>query len=398
MKKKKRFSLLKFLLIVLCIVLIIASAAINIGFSISSVPKISDRYIYVVGNDAPLGTDVTEGAALIARDAADITLAAGDIIICYPADSPSELKLRSINSIVDTESGERRYFTRDAYHEDTVDSIPKSSIAAVCTGYPESLELGKFITFTRSVRGIVIELIIPCLILVILLIAKIASASSREDEDDLAEDEELQDKPARTREPAVTPIPGGADEPARSQTAAAPLFDDTNNIQTTEEFEAKKRSITENFSQKKVDPDSPYQKEKERTQQFKALRAATGNTGKIASADQLTQESPFAPERRTSLPVSDPVREEALRKTAEAEKQGISTTGSAEKPAYPDIPTPDQKVLPVEPAQAEPAKKSSSPDISDILSKTETNRRKRDTASMSVDDLLKIIAEEKKKL
>ena len=43
-------------------------------------------------------------------------------------------------------------------------------------------------------------------------------------------------------------------------------------------------------------------------------------------------------------------------------------------------------------------KHSSSPDISDIINKSEANKRKRNASEMSVDDLLRIIEEEKKKL
>ncbi|MDE6780334.1 MAG: hypothetical protein K2J40_02600, partial [Ruminococcus sp.] len=43
-------------------------------------------------------------------------------------------------------------------------------------------------------------------------------------------------------------------------------------------------------------------------------------------------------------------------------------------------------------------RQSSSPDISDIISKSEANKNKRNASDMSVDDLLRIIEEEKKKL
>ena len=49
-------------------------------------------------------------------------------------------------------------------------------------------------------------------------------------------------------------------------------------------------------------------------------------------------------------------------------------------------------------AAPKPPKKSSTPDISDIISKTEHNERKKKAADMSVDDLLRLIEEEKNKL
>ncbi len=403
MKKKKRFSPLKFLLIIICIFFIIISAGINVLFTLNPVPKIGNRYIYVVENNNPLDLDVTDGAALITMEAKDINLAAGDIVICYPADTPDKLCLRSINSIVQNENGDRKYRTRDAYHEDEVDSIPKEKIIAVATGYNESLELGKFITFTRSVRGIVLELILPIIILFVMICARASAAKRRKEEENFYDFNGAEDNTA-----------------AGNKGAAAPLFDNTESIQTNDEFERKKQSIAENFSQKKVNPDSPYQKEKERTMQFKAQRAS-GNTGNIAAQGGMASAAASAPvSDKISEPVPDSVKEEALRKTAEAENTGVYTfkQKSDDMIVYPE-PTPvtpglvektsvselaakaAPKAEPAAPAAAAPTaapKKDSSPDISDILKKTETNRRKKDTSAMSVDDLLKIIENEKKKL
>lgn len=406
-KKKKRFSPLKFLLILVCIFLLIASAAINVLFTMYKAPKILDRYIYVVEENNPLPGDVTDGAALIAMDANNVSnLAAGDIVICYPADNPGVLSLRSIEGIVQPESGEKRYRTRDASHLDDVDSITKDKILAVATGYNESWFLGKFITFTKSVRGIVLEFILPLLLLIIMLCAKIAGAKHRKEEEE-----------------AFYSFEGDSSANNSAKTPAAPLFDNTENIQTNDEFERKKQSIAENFSQKKVNPDSPYQKEKERTMQFKAQRASSGNTGNIA-AQGAAQAAPAAPapvSDNVSEPVSEEIKEAALRKTAEAEKTGVYTfkqksddmvtesepaaviPGLVEKTSVSEITAktaavPKAPAAPVSHAAPVPASKGSSPDISDIIKKSETNRKKKDTSAMSVDDLLKIIENEKKKL
>ena len=405
MKKKKRFSPLKFLLILVCIFLLIASAAINVLFTMYKVPKIGNRYIYIVEDNNPLGVDVTDGAALLTMDATDINLAAGDIVICYPADNPAELCLRSINYKAPKEDGEIRYYTRDAYHEDDLDSISKDKIVAVATGYNESVFLGKFITFTKSVRGIILEFILPLLLLIIMLCAKIAAARNRKEEEAFYDFEGDNSTGA-----------------AEAKNAAAPLFDNTESIQMNDEFERKKQSIAENFSQKKVNPDSPYQKEKERTMQFKALRAS-GNTGNIA-AQNASSAAPAAPapvSDNVSEPVSDEVKEAALRKTAEAENTGVYTfkqksddmitetettvtPGLVEKTSVSELAAkaaaaPKAPAVPAsQAAPAAPAAKETTPDISDIIKKSETNRKKKDTSAMSVDDLLKIIENEKKKL
>jgi len=391
-KKKKRFSPLKFLLILVCIFMLIASAAINVLFTMYKVPKICDRYIYIVEDNNPLGADVTDGAVLFAKEATDISLAAGDIVICYPADTPDELCLRSINAKSKSENGDVKYFTRDAYHVDEVASIPKEKIVAVATGYSESELLGKFISFTRSVRGIVLEFILPLLLLIIMLCARVAYARNRREEETFYDFE------------------GDNSAAAEAKAAVDPLFDNTESIQMTDEFERKKQSIAENFSQKKVNPDSPYQKEKERTMQFKAQRAS-GNTGNIAAQNQAQAVPPAAPvSDKISEPVSEEVKEAALRKTAEAEKTGVYTfkqkSDDMVTESEPAVVTPglvektsvSELAAKAAAAPKAPAKEESTPDISDIIKKSETNRKKKDTSAMSVDDLLKIIENEKKKL
>ena len=108
-----------------------------------------------------------------------------------------------------------------------------------------------------------------------------------------------------------------------------------------------------------------------------------------------------------------------LRKTAEAERTGSFSTKATSAPTTPvesasditgvlpkaqlaemsrnDVP----KTTPLRSQSAQPAaapKKSSTPDISDIIKKSDTEKKKKSTANMSVDDLIKLIEDEKKKL
>lgn len=392
MENKKGFSVLKALIAVIAVIFIVISLTVNIAFSKGKTPNMFGRYIHIVKDDS-LGDNVSVGAALIAKDAENVTLAAGDIVICYPANDPSKLTLRSIYDIVQTESGESRYYTADASGADMTDSIGKEQVAAICTGYPESLELGKFITFTLSIKGILLELVLPCVILVIFLIVKIAS--SRNDDEDEIYDFYEYDEDNNTE-------PGGVKSHAKP---SAPLFEPSQEIQPSNELERKKMSIAENFSQKKVNPDSPYQKEKERTMQFKAQRSA---------------ESSFAARniggQSSTAPTADALREEMLRKTAEAERTGSFSTTSygnntvtesasdntgilskaqLAEMARNDVP----KTTPLKsPAASAAPKKSSSPDISDIIKKSDANTKKKSADNMSVDDLLKMIESEKNKL
>ena len=403
MEKKKGFSILKFVLIIICVLLIIVSIVVNIAFSGGKTPKIAGNYIYIVKESDNMGNNVTNGAALVAPDAKDLSIAKGDIVLAYPANDPDKLKVLSIYDIVTAEDGTEKYITSDASNIGSEESIAKDKIAALCTGHMESAELGALIRFASGIKGILLLLVLPCVILVIFLIAKIASSKDDDDEDFgfyQYDEKEKQKELSESRRNA-------------HDKSGNPLFEPSQEIQPSNELELKKMSIAENFSQKKVNPDSPYQKEKERTMQFKAQRSA---------------ESTFAAKNvsgsSSTAPTADALREEMLRKTAEAERTGtfnIKTTSTPQQTA-PAEPVPDNtgilsksqlaemsrndvpKTTPLRSQSApstaapKPPKKSSTPDISDIIKKSEHNARKRSASDMSVDDLLKLIEEEKKKL
>lgn len=398
MEKKKRFSLIKFLITVLCIVSVILSASVNILFANDKTPNIFGRYIYVVGDDNPMSGDITTGAALMAKKADDLSIVVGDIVLCYPADAPDSLCLRSVSFIAEGEDGSQSFYTKDSYHEDTVDSIPKDKIVAVCTGYPESLELGRFIKFAKSLNGIIILLGAASAILIIFIIAAVIRSRSDDEEEDEnygfyeydeeSDNDNNNNSHSKQREPLYEPGP---------------------EVMPNPELERKKMSIAENFSQKQVNPDSPYQKEKERTMQFKAQRmTGAGNT---ISYSTSSAESAFAarnPGIQTSAaPTAETLREEMLRRTAEAERTGTYNIKKSGEPVSDNTgilsaaqvaqlrggaaPVPQAK-------EAAPApKKSSSPDISDILGGS-SPRKSKSPSDMSVDDLLKMIEDEKSKL
>lgn len=410
MEKEKRFSILKFVLIALSIILIVLSIIINIAFSGGKTPKLFGRYVYVVKETDNMGESVTKGAALLAADAKNATISKGDIVLCYPADAPETLKVLSIFDIVSAEDGTQKYITADATRIGSEESITRDKIIAKCTGYNQSLGIGSFVKFASGIKGILALLVLPCVLLVIFFIAKIAS-SKGEDDDDFG----FYEYDEAEKERAVS-------ESRRSshEKSANPLFEPSQEIQPSNELERKKMSIAENFSQKKVNPDSPYQKEKERTMQFKAQRSA---------------ESTFAAKNvggsSSTAPTADALREEMLRKTAEAERERTGSfnvkaaapavsANTAQRPVVSES-VPDNtgilsksqlaemsrndvpKTTPLRsqsaPSAAAPKpKKSSTPDISDIIDKSEREEKKKSPSNMSVDDLIKMIEEEKKKL
>ena len=410
MKKNKGFSILRLLIVIICIFSIIISVGVNVLFTQSKIPHISDRYIYIVEEPNPLSDDVTTGAALIAKEAKHISIAAGDIVICYPADDPSQLTLRSINAVVESEYGTERFYTRDSVHEDNTDSITKDRILAVCTGYPESIELGQFLLFTLDIKGIIAELIVPCVILLILLIVRIASSKSSDEDEDEDDDDDEEYGFYNYDESEKTP------EKKNRTKSGNPLYEPEIQPAVNDELERKKMSIAENFSQKEVNHDSPYQKEKERTMQFKAQKAETAkfaaqkannkpvypsHEADSSQNQNLSKQSakPLELERfETPAPssVSQPVQEKAPdNKIVKADAEDIKAIDGqkavnirTQAPASAPIPESTTPKPPVD----------SSPDISDIIRKTEKIRNKKKVDAMSVDDLIRMIDEEKNKL
>lgn len=396
MKKKRRFSILRCFISIICVIFIALTVAVNFLYSQNKTPNFLGRYFYIVTeNDTNGISDVTTGAAIIAKDAAGISLAQKDLVLCYPAGDPDNLRLCGIYNIVQAEDGTEKYQVYYDGHEDNTDLITKEKIVAVCTGYPQNAELGSFITFTRSVPGIVAELIIPCIILLVFFISKL-SAKEEEAEEEEEEDFDFSD------------ISSGNKKSVKKKSASkpvAPLFEPSQEVQASDELERKKMSIAENFSQKKVNPNSPYQKEKERTMQFKAATRSesTRTAGRVSaapSADSIREDIRRKNEyegnhvRKLERIESEPPKNEVIDNTGVISKSQIAEMS---RNAENSRSTVSQLKAAAPKPSAEP-KASSSPDISDILNKSETSRRKRNASNMSVDDLLKIIEEEKKKL
>ena len=400
MKKKKRFSILRCFVSIICVLFIVVSVGINIIYSQTNTPNFFGRYLYTITERDTNGIDVTQGATIIAMEASGISIAQKDLVLCCPSGDENDLRLCGIFDIIQTEDGTEKYQIYYDGHEDNENLITKEDIKAVCTGYPQSMELGSFIAFTRKVPGIVAELIIPCIILLVFFISRL-SAKEEEEAEAKAEEEnaDFSDKNKNTQSQSVKKTDGKN---------VTPLFEPT---QASDELERKKMSIAENFSQKKVNPDSPYQKEKTRTMQFKAANRTNvakirGSVSPAPNADDIREDI----RRKNEYEVSHikksedinsfsentakPLKPVRLEEFADDNTVIISASQVAEKANNPEI----KRNTISEIKESYISQKSSSPDISDILSRSEVSRRKRNASDMSVDDLLKIIEEEKKKL
>ena len=201
MENKKGFSILKFFTVLVCIIFIALSLTVNILFNQKHTPKIFGYYIYVLNNQ-DMGSILPEGTALISKAAEGLEVKQGDIILCH-LDNSEEVIIRTVYKTASDEStGSELYYLSTVTAQDdnsVTDFITKENILALCTGYPQNPNLGRWITFTLNIKGIVIQLILPSILLVILLIAKIASSKDNEDDDE--EDYEIPEKNTRKSTP-----------------------------------------------------------------------------------------------------------------------------------------------------------------------------------------------------
>lgn len=390
MENKKGFSILKFFVILACIIFIALSLCVNIMFNKNNTPSILGYYIYVLNNQ-DMGALLPQETAIIAKDAENLDINQGDIVLCHLQNSENILIRTIYKKGIDETTGSENYYLSTANAQDdnsVTDAIPKDNIVALCTGYPQNISLGRWINFTLNIKGIAIQLILPSVLLVIFLIAKIASSKDN-DEDDVFGNEFEEDEPKPSEEK-----PKEFKEP--------PLFvDPTPEDYTTNELERKKQSIAEHFSHKEVNPNSPYQKEKERTMQFKALKAAekAPEAPKPQAKEQFDVTGMFTAQRQNNPVVNNnnnltasTIREEMQKRTAEAEenaKREIAKKISAQEKTVQTVKKSDNNTV------KKPSKYS---DIDELISKSNATSRKKDISSASVDDLLQMIENQKKKL
>lgn len=380
MENKKSISILKPVIIILLSLLILSTLIVNILFSRNDTPKIFGKYIHIVTEQEgiDMGNEVTAGAALIADDISKRTLNINTDVVLCKLNETDKVTVRMFYKVAtDEETGEVRYYPETDIAQGVELSIGKENIVGICT--KENLTLGAYLSFARNIKGIIALLIVPSIILVIMVIvALFRKRDEDEDEFNFYNYESPEAEPEKTAAPAK------------------PLFNPEKDSIGSNELELKKMSIAENFSQKEVNPNSPYQKEKERTMQFKAQTSAETA---FASKNIVGQSA--------TAPIAESLRAEMLKRNAEAEKYSNELQKA---PASDDNDNtlimstsdiPKAEAIKSHSATTAPSytpKKQASPDIDDIIKNSSPSARRKEISAMSIDDLLNVIENEKKKL
>lgn len=397
--KKKSKSAFFPLLVIILLLAVISTIAVNVIFNNDSavVPKVGPYYLYMQESDE-LEPDIAKDSLVFAREANNTSLMPGNKVMCYLSDG--HLALRVIYNIAVNEDGSTSYFPGTAVDQGSELAIPRTNIFAVCKWY--SRELFSYIRFATSVAGLMVLLVVPCVLLIVLLLVKIARSSREEiDEEDFYFDEEE------------------AEQISRKSSKKAPLFDPEQANTSDEKLEKKKESLTQNFSAKPVNEDSPYQKSmQERTMKFQKIQQedierakaeeaakasgthrASDNAGtRVYKTSELRGET--NPNAKAAAPaVEPPTVSVKVKKTEDGRIEPVTTPKPA--PAQVQAAAPAPKPA----SEPRPERHYSTPNIDDIINASELRAAKSGTkinreiaATDSIDDLISALEKEKKKL
>jgi hypothetical protein len=428
---KRKSPVLSAIIVILLLIIIAVALITNLIFTMSSNPHLFGYYI-TIQETQEMEPDINQGTAVLSRMCDDSTaITEGSLVLCTLSDG--SVATRYIASVENNDDGTSSYVPaiyNTEISNSTEASLSRSSIKGICT--IKSDELATFIKFTRSFYGIAFLLILPCVILVIMLIVSISRASKEED----SEDEDAFEQ-KYSKNSSIDELDDNADyeneyfddeeldenEDYYTQDSPYSNITSSNAYSPESNLERKKSSIAQNFERKRVDSTSPYQKavERERTMKFQAQR---GNYSDMVPSS--LEDADLKPHRTASVSsatqrmtvVSDKhIANNSFPEVNDIEVRDYNTSpnethmGMHEKPSSDFDTTVDEvEDYNIEPKETVSTSDYSSnepkvhtkPNLDDILKSTSKDdsdyvRPKHDSIS-SIDELISVIENEKKKL
>ncbi len=368
---------------IFCVVLSIALAALIIfavgvnyifGSSLTS-GNFMGMDIFVMNSDI-MEPEIKEGSAVIANGEETAVLTEGNVIL-FRESEDTENVMRITQVVHNTDSTVYKVMGDNA--PDRVLDVPKENVIAKCA--VESERLGGVINFMKSIPGIIICMLIPCLILVFLIIMKISIVRKR-----AAEDEDI-----------VYPETygfgiGNLDERDPSKN---PLFDPSMvNKSDDVSFEMKKSSIAEHFAVKQgakgFQPTAPNERDMKKENAVERFKAAV-------------DEKPPVPISRTASLAPDIGAMDDDDKLAAI--KSVLENAAAPAPVKETAPeTPEQPV--VQPAPETDNSYEQAREFRNVADNNAAEQAPEEKALSSnpedniksIDDLIKALEEEKKKL
>lgn len=184
-KRKKRVSCLGVLLILCMLAIAACTVTVNLLFRGGNAPLLfGNRYCYYTQED--MGDRVPAGSLIIAEETSNIEM---QNIVLY-RNEQNEFRIAVASLIVDTDSnvpgqtGKTYYLT--TVTNTTAVQAEEDAIVGICLY--RSPELGVIIGFLSGTIGLIVGLVLPCVILLLYMIAVIAKGNS--DDNELADDED----------------------------------------------------------------------------------------------------------------------------------------------------------------------------------------------------------------
>lgn len=378
MAKNKRLGVSVFVVILTIIMALSVIFTFSISYMFSSdgvSGKLFGKYIYIM-DTADMTPEIDKGSAVIADEDGIAVLIEGNVILFKNGKRENVMRIREV--VHNTDSTIYRV-SPDTAADNTLE-VSKDNVIAKCT--TESHNLGVLISFLSSMPGIIIGMLLPCFVILALLIMKIIAIRKSDNEEDTSADTDFDDDDDDDEE--FKGFNGHQVKPISS----APLFNPESDLNPDEDFERKKSSIAQNFSQKPgAAPRRPARKPQQNSpkaavERFKAAVDEKPNAP-VSRKPTLVPESsnPVVSEKLAAIKAALSQQEEQENGTASSS----SDNNSAEKTATFKAVKPQQP----EPAVSRPAARKPEP-VRKVSSKTSNIN--------SIDDLIKALEEEKKKL
>lgn len=373
MAKNKRLGISVFVVILTIIMALSVIFTFSISYMFSSdgvSGKLFGKYIYIM-DTADMTPEIDKGSAVIADEDGIAVLIEGNVILFKNGKRENVMRIREV--VHNTDSTIYRV-SPDTAADNTLE-VSKDNVIAKCT--TESHNLGVLISFLSSMPGIIIGMLLPCFVILALLIMKIIAIRKSDNEEDTSSDTDFDDD---DDDDEFKGFNGHHVKPISS----APLFNPESDLNPGEDFERKKSSIAQNFSQKPgAAPKRPARKPQQNSpkaavEKFKAAVDEKPNAPVSRKPTLVPENSnPVVSEKLAAIKAALSQQESQENDTASSS----ADNNSAEKTAT---------FKAVKPQQSEPTVNKSAAPVKKAPSKTSNIN--------SIDDLIKALEEEKKKL
>lgn len=416
------FSPLKIVIIVLLSIIIAISITVNLLFLKSHTPRnMFGKTLLLIETDEMM-PEIAKNTIIIADKDETTNLEKGNVIMYNYTDAENKTKtaVSRIYDIVSEADGTYYHLKVDnTKYEGTVEVLEKD-ILAKCNF--SSKEFGFIVSSLKSTVGIALFLILPSIILIIIIIT--SSINARKQRNGLFDDYDIPVMLERM--------------PKKRKQVSTPLFEANDDINSSEDFLAKKESISENFSQKRVSKktgphnmDTELKKAKTDEVKKKVLFdinddedvevAKRKATERLQRAEQFNPQGDFSEYRRRNAEAMKAAEKAASDNKVKVTQVNINNTPDApaknnidekataiklalQKRAYDDAGA--TETIPTESKAAEPkqtvAKKANSSTKMDDIKNRYINQTNKNTSSSkssaTFEDLMRVLENEKKKL